>query len=63
MNAMSIFDISGRAMSAQMVRLNSTASNLANVGTGGRIGGGRFPSNKARVPISDESRRNIHIGH
>ena len=33
MSAMSIFDISGRAMSAQMVRLNSTASNLANVGT------------------------------
>jgi len=27
---MSIFDISGRAMSAQLVRLNTTASNLAN---------------------------------
>jgi len=27
---MSIFDISGRAMAAQMVRLNTTASNLAN---------------------------------
>lgn len=31
--AMSIFDISGRAMSAQLARLNATASNLANAGT------------------------------
>src|SRR3546814_5336297 len=30
---LSIFDISGRAMSAQLVRLNTTASNLANAGT------------------------------
>lgn len=30
---MNIFDISGRAMSAQLVRLNATASNLANAGT------------------------------
>lgn len=29
----SVFDISGRAMSAQLVRLNTTASNLANAGT------------------------------
>jgi flagellar basal-body rod protein FlgC len=29
---LSIFDISGRAMSAQLVRLNATASNLANAG-------------------------------
>ncbi|MBR0553116.1 flagellar basal body rod protein FlgC [Stakelama marina] len=29
---MSIFDVAGRAMSAQMVRMNTTASNLANVG-------------------------------
>lgn len=29
----SVFDISGRAMSAQLVRLNATASNLANAGT------------------------------
>ena len=28
----SVFDISGRAMSAQLVRLNTTASNLANAG-------------------------------
>jgi flagellar basal-body rod protein FlgC len=30
---MSIFQISGRAMSAQLVRMNTTASNLANAGT------------------------------
>ena len=29
---MSVFDIAGRAMSAQLVRLNTTASNLANSG-------------------------------
>ena len=33
MKPLSIFDISGRAMSAQQVRLNSIASNLANVNT------------------------------
>lgn len=32
-NNLSIFDISGRAMAAQLVRLNTTASNLANAGT------------------------------
>lgn len=30
---LSVFDISGRAMAAQMVRLNTTASNLANAGS------------------------------
>lgn len=30
---MNIFDISGRAMSAQMTRMNTTASNLANART------------------------------
>ena len=29
----SVFDISGRAMSAQLIRLNTTASNLANAGS------------------------------
>lgn len=32
-NPISVFDIAGRAMSAQMMRLNTTASNLANAGT------------------------------
>ena len=30
---MTIFQVSGRAMSAQLVRLNTTASNLANAGS------------------------------
>jgi flagellar basal-body rod protein FlgC len=30
---LSLFDISGRAMAAQLVRLNTTASNLANAGS------------------------------
>jgi flagellar basal-body rod protein FlgC len=29
----SVFDVAGRAMSAQLVRLNTTASNLANAGS------------------------------
>jgi flagellar basal-body rod protein FlgC len=32
-NPLSAYDIAGRAMSAQLVRLNTTASNLANAGT------------------------------
>ena len=32
-NNLSVFDIAGRAMSAQMVRLNTSASNLANAGS------------------------------
>lgn len=32
MNALATFDIAGRAMAAQMVRLNTIASNLANAG-------------------------------
>src|SRR3546814_10614791 len=33
MAGFSVVDISGRAMSAQLVRLNTTASNLANAGS------------------------------
>ena len=32
-SALNVFDVAGRAMSAQLVRLNATASNLANVGS------------------------------
>lgn len=32
-NPMNLFDVAGRAMSAQMVRMNSSASNLANAGS------------------------------
>ena len=31
-NPLSVYEIAGRAMSAQLVRLNTTASNLANAG-------------------------------
>jgi flagellar basal-body rod protein FlgC len=33
MNIKSIYDIAGRAMAAQLVRLNTVASNLANAGS------------------------------
>ena len=33
MTPLSVFDIASRAMSAQLVRLNTTASNLANAGS------------------------------
>ncbi len=32
-NPMSLFDVAGRAMSAQLVRMNASASNLANAGS------------------------------
>jgi flagellar basal-body rod protein FlgC len=32
-NPLSVYDIAGRALSAQLVRLNTTASNLANAGS------------------------------
>ena len=48
MAGMSIFDISGRAMSAQLVRLNATASNMANAGA---VAGSPEEAYKARRPI------------
>lgn len=32
-NPLSLFDVAGRAMSAQLVRMNASASNLANAGS------------------------------
>lgn len=46
--AMSIFEISGRAMSAQLVRLNTVASNLANAGS---IAGSEDGSFRAMRPV------------
>ena len=43
-----IFDISGRAMAAQMVRLNTVASNLANAGT---ISGTKEEAFRALKPV------------
>ncbi len=47
-NLLSIFDISGRAMSAQLVRLNTTASNLANAGT---VSGSEATAFRAMKPV------------
>jgi flagellar basal-body rod protein FlgC len=45
---LSVFDISGRAMSAQLVRLNTTASNLANAGS---VSGSRASAFRALRPV------------
>jgi flagellar basal-body rod protein FlgC len=45
---MNVFDIAGRAMSAQLVRLNTTASNLANAGS---IAGSEKGAFRALKPI------------
>ena len=45
---LSVFDISGRAMSAQLVRLNTTASNLANAGS---VAGSRDGAFRAMKPV------------
>ncbi len=45
---LSLFDISGRAMSAQLVRLNTTASNLANAGT---VSGSEAGAYRAMKPV------------
>lgn len=49
---LSVFDISGRAMSAQLVRLNTTASNLANAGT---VSGSRATAFRALRPIFESA--------
>lgn len=46
--SMSVFDIAGRAMSAQLVRLNATASNLANAGS---VSGSAETSYRALRPV------------
>src|SRR3546814_6629941 len=45
---LSIFDISGRAMSAQLVRLNTTASNLDNAGT---VAGSEVEAFRSMKPV------------
>lgn len=48
MPPLSIFDIAGRAMSAQLVRLNTTASNLANAGA---VAGSADTAYQPRKPV------------
>jgi flagellar basal-body rod protein FlgC len=45
---LSLFDISGRAMAAQLVRLNTTASNMANAGT---VSGSEASAFRAMKPV------------
>jgi flagellar basal-body rod protein FlgC len=45
---MSIFEISGRAMTAQSIRLNTTASNLANAGS---VAGSEAAAFRALKPV------------
>jgi flagellar basal-body rod protein FlgC len=45
---LSLFDISGRAMAAQLVRLNTTASNLANAGT---VSGSQTTAYRSMKPV------------
>jgi len=46
--AMTLFDIAGRAMTAQLVRVNATASNLANAAT---LAGSADAAYRARRPV------------
>ncbi len=48
MGSMNVFDIAGRAMSAQLVRLNTTASNMANAGS---ISGSEKEAFRALKPV------------
>ena len=45
-NPMTIFQVAGRAMSAQLVRMNTTASNLANVGNSAGTAEGAYRTMK-----------------
>ncbi|RYE52770.1 MAG: flagellar basal body rod protein FlgC [Rhizobiaceae bacterium] len=59
----SVFDISGRAMSAQLVRLNTTASNLANAGTTAGSEAGAYRSLKPvfRTVMDGQGRATVQI--
>lgn len=48
MTVLSVFDIAGRAMSAQLVRLNTVASNLANAGS---VAGSEASAYRALKPV------------
>lgn len=62
-NGMSIFDISGRAMAAQLVRLNTSASNLANAGTVASSADKAFKAMKPvfRTVMGDAGRATVQV--
>lgn len=60
---LSLFDISGRAMAAQLVRLNTTASNLANAGTVSGAEGTTYRAMKPvfRTVMDDQGRATVQV--
>lgn len=60
---LSLFDISGRAMAAQLVRLNTTASNLANAGTVSSAEGTAYRAMKPvfRTVMDDQGRATVQV--
>jgi flagellar basal-body rod protein FlgC len=59
----SIFEVSGRAMSAQLVRLNTTASNLANAGSISASESGAYRAMKPvfRTVYDDQGRATVAV--
>lgn len=60
MSLYSIFDIAGSAMNAQNIRLNTTASNLANVDT---VSSTQETTYRARQPVFAEMMKNFNDEH
>jgi flagellar basal-body rod protein FlgC len=56
----SIFDIAGSAMNAQNIRLNTTASNLANADT---VGSTQATTYRARQPVFAQVMKNFNDKH
>lgn len=54
-NSLSVFDIAGRAMSAQLVRLNTSASNLANAGSISGTEGGAYRAMKPVFKVINDA--------
>ena len=59
MSLFKVFDIAGSAMSAQSVRLNTTASNLANAES---VGGSEATTYKSRHPVFAAMLKAMHGG-
>ena len=60
MSLFKVFDIAGSAMSAQSVRLNTTASNLANAES---VGSSEATTYKARHPVFAAMLKAMHGGN
>jgi flagellar basal-body rod protein FlgC len=56
MPLLNVFDIAGSAMSAQSIRLNVTASNMANIGS---IGSSMDEAYRARYPVFETVFNNV----